>query len=42
MPATKSLACWICGRRGAKKERTFLGFKKPICPPGKGCSSKKR
>lgn len=30
--------CWICGEPGARPERTLLGFKKPICPPGTGCS----
>jgi hypothetical protein len=34
--------CWICGRPGAVRERTLLGFKKPICPPGQGCSSQQK
>ncbi|WP_275540873.1 hypothetical protein [Streptomyces sp. TM32] len=32
--------CWVCGEPGAKQERTLLGFKKPVCPPGKGCSNR--
>jgi hypothetical protein len=38
MTDNKKPNCWICGQPGAEPERTFLGFKKPICPPGKGCS----
>ena len=40
MPAKEK--CWIRGRLGAVPERTLLGFKKPICPPGKGCSSQQK
>ncbi|MGW1949085.1 hypothetical protein ACWCRC_32780 [Streptomyces sp. NPDC001940] len=32
--------CWVCGRPGAVPERTLLGFKKPVCPPGEGCSTR--
>lgn len=33
------LKCWVCGESGARLERTLLGFKKPVCPSGQGCSS---
>lgn len=36
----KPETCWICGKPGAKPERTLLGFKKPICPPNTGCSNR--
>lgn len=39
---TAKLKCWVCGRPGAELERTLLGFKKPVCPPGKGCSSQSK
>lgn len=39
---TAKLKCWVCGRPGAEPERTLLGFKKPVCPPGKGCSSQNK
>ncbi|MGQ4513661.1 hypothetical protein [Streptomyces sp. DW26H14] len=36
------MKCWICGEPGAEMERTLLGFKKPLCPPGKGLCGKRR
>jgi len=41
MPTDGKPNCWICGEPGAVPERTLLGFKKPICPPGAGCSRSK-
>lgn len=37
-----SLKCWICGDPGAVPERTLLGFKKPVCPPGQGLCAQRR
>jgi hypothetical protein len=34
--------CWVCGRPGAKPRRTIFGFKKPVCPKGKGCDAPRR
>ena len=36
-----TLNCWICGEPGAAPERTLLGFKKPIGPPGQGLCGKR-